>query len=170
MDHFKRHNFCETLKRINERLVAMNCNVYVYPKFDMNLYDLHTKHFQDFNDDIIFSIFNQCAKSLVTLAGHGHIHNDVKPQNFLVRFKGEKNDLSNLEVVLTDFGMAGQDAEGGTPVFSSPECFSKKSPSSDMYSLGRVFLFLILPKSKFLKFLYVSVCEEESQGSSTLVT
>ena len=143
--------------------------MYVYPKFDMNLYDLYKNNFQDFNDDIIYniiySIFNQCAKSLVTLAGHGHIHNDIKLQNVLVSFKGEKNDLSNLEVVLTDFGMAGQDAEGGTPVFSSQECFSKKGPSSDMYSLGRVFLFLILPKTQFLKFLYVSVCDEERKGS-----
>ena len=130
----------------------------------MNLYDLHKNHYRDFNDDMIYSIFNQCAKSLVTLAGHCHIHNDIKPQNFVVRFNGEKNDLSDLKVVLTDFGMIDQDAEGGTPVFSSPECFGKKGPSSDMYSLGRVFLFLILPKSQFLKFLYVSICDVESQG------
>ena len=130
----------------------------------MNLYDLHKNHFPDFNDDIVYSIFKQCAKSLVTLAGHGHIHNDIKPQNFLVRFNGDQNDISNLEVVLTDFGMAGQNAQGGTPVFSSPECFSNKGLSSDMYSLGRVFLFLILPKLQFLKFLYVSICDDDSQG------
>ena len=135
-------------------------------------YNLSEKKFSDLNsdvfshgwnpNDIVYSIFKQCAKSLVTLAGHGHIHNDIKPQNFLVRFNGDQNDISNLEVVLTDFGMAGQNAQGGTPVFSSPECFSKKGPSSDMYSLGRVFLFLILPKTQFLKFLYVSVCDEVS--------
>lgn len=127
----------------------------------MNLYDLHKKHYQNFNDEIIYSILNQCARSIVTLANHGHIHNDIKPQNFLVKFKEDENDLSKLEVVLTDFGMAGSDAQGGTPVFSSPECFSKKGLSSDMYSLGRVFLFLILPKKQFLKILYASVCDDD---------
>ena len=151
----------------NGRLIASNYNVYVYPKYDMNAYDLHKKHYNDFNDDIIYSIMDQCAKSLVTLAGHGHIHNDIKPQNFLVKFKGDKNDLSKLEVVLTDFGMAGNDAHGGSPVFASPECFSKKGPSSDMYSLGRVFLFLILPTQQFLKILYASICDDESKGSQS---
>ena len=145
----------------------MNFNVFVYPKYDMNLYDLHRKHFENFNDETIYSIFQQCAKSLVTLAGHGHMHNDIKPQNFLVKLKS--NDLSNLEVVLTDFGMAGRNARGGTPVFSSPECFSETSPSSDMYSLGRVFLFLILPRQHFSKFLFVPVCDDDSQGSTDCV-
>ena len=127
----------------------------------MNLYDFHQQYYDKLNDDVIYSILNQCAKSLVTLAGHGHTHNDIKPQNFLVKFKNGMNDVSDLEVVLTDFGMAGNEAQGGTPVFCSPECFGQKTPSSDMYSLGRVFLFLILPKRQFLKFLYAPVCDVE---------
>ena len=147
------------------RLIAMNFNVYVYPKYDMNLHDFYKKHYEKFNDDILYSIFHQCAKSLKTLAKYRHKHNDIKPHNFLVKFKSGENDLNNLEIVLTDFGLAGQNAKGGTPIFSSPECFSETSLASDMYSLGRVFLFLILPRRLFSKFLFVPVCNDASLGS-----
>ena len=70
------------------------------------------------------------------------------------------NDLTSIEIVLTDFGLAGLDQKGGTPVFSSPECLAnsgRKNKSTDIFSLGRVFLFSILPKEKFLQFLFVSL-------------
>ena len=70
------------------------------------------------------------------------------------------NDLSYIEVVLTDFGLAGPDSKGGTPIFASPECLAspeRKDKSSDIFSLGRVFFFVILPTEKFLEFLFVSL-------------
>ena len=85
---------------------------------------------------------------------HDQIHNDIKPQNYLVKHNG----LENIEIVLTDFGLAGSDSKGGTPIFSSPECLAdaeRKDKSSDIFSLGRVFLFMTLPKEKFLEFLFV---------------
>ena len=91
---------------------------------------------------------------------HNQIHNDIKPQNYLVKFLKEKNNLSSIEIVLTDFGLAGSDSKGGTPIFSSPECLAnpdRKNKSTDIFSLGRVFLFSILPKEKFLQFLFVSL-------------
>ena len=91
---------------------------------------------------------------------HNQIHNDIKPQNYLVKFLNGKNDLSCIEIVLTDFGLAGIDAKGGTPIFASPECLAdsgRKDKSTDIFSLGRVFLFSILPKEKFLQFLFVSL-------------
>ena len=91
---------------------------------------------------------------------HNQIHNDIKPQNYLVKFLKGKNNLSSIEIVLTDFGLAGSDQKGGTPVFASPECLAnpdRKDKSSDIFSLGRVFLFLILSKENFLEFLYVSL-------------
>ena len=52
-------------------------------------------------------------KSLETLDRHNQTHNDVKPENFLVKFKNgydsddlTKNDLTQIEIALTDFGMA----------------------------------------------------------------
>ena len=86
------------------------------------------------------------------------MHNDIKPQNYLVKFRNDDYDLSNIEVVLTDFGLAGSDSKGGTPIFASPECLAnpdRKDKSSDIFSLGRVFLMMILPKDKFLEFLFI---------------
>ena len=97
-----------------------------------------------------------------TLEQHNLIHNDIKPQNYLVKFLNEKNNLTRIEIVLTDFGLAGSDQQGGTPIFASPECLAKpnrKDKSSDIFSLGRVFLFAILEKEKFLQFLFVSLIE-----------
>ena len=88
------------------------------------------------------------------------MHNDIKPQNYLVKFLKGKNNLSSIEIVLTDFGLAGSDKQGGTPIFASPECLAnpnRKNKSSDTFSLGRVYIFLILPKQFFLEFLFVSL-------------
>ena len=93
-----------------------------------------------------------------TLDHHHQIHNDIKPQNYLVKFTKGENDLSQIEIVLTDFGLAGSDNKGGTPVFASPECLAnpdRKNKSTDIFSLGRVYLFMILPKKEFLEFLVV---------------
>ena len=86
---------------------------------------------------------------------HDQTHNDIKPQNFLVKFKNGPNDLSQIEIVLTDFGMADSDSKGGTPVFASPECFEKKEKKSDIFSFGRVISFLLLTKNQFSKWLFV---------------
>ena len=96
-------------------------------------------------------------KSLETLDHHNQTHNDIKPQNFLVKFQNGPNDLTRIEIALTDFGMAGPESKGGTPVFASPECFEKKEKKSDIFSFGRVILFLLLSKQQFLKWLFVPI-------------
>ena len=85
------------------------------------------------------------------------MHNDIKPQNYLVKFLKGKNDVFSIEIVLTDFGLAGSDQKGGTPIFASPECFGDKTNASDIFSLGRVYMFMTLPKESFLKFLFVPI-------------
>ena len=102
--------------------------------------------------------------SLETLDRHNQTHNDIKPQNFLVKFKNgydsddlTKNDLTQIEIVLTDFGMADSDSKGGTPVYASPECFEKTDTKSDIFSFGRVILFLLLSKEQFIKWLYIPI-------------
>ena len=99
-------------------------------------------------------------ESLETLDRHNQIHNDVKPQNFLVKLKNGPTDLNQIEIVLTDFGMADpkdgkMNSNGGTPIFASPECFEKKEKKSDIFSFGRVILFLLLTKNQFVKWLFV---------------
>ena len=96
-------------------------------------------------------------QSLETLERHNQTHNDIKPQNFLVKFKNGPNDLTQIDIVLTDFGMAGSESHGGTPIFASPECFEKKEKKSDIFSFGRVILFLLLSKQQFLKWLFVPI-------------
>ena len=53
--------------------------------------------------------------------------------------------------------MADSDSKGGTPVFASPECFEKKEKKSDIFSFGRVILFLLLSKNQFVKWLFVPI-------------
>ena len=101
---------------------------------------------------------------------HDQIHNDIKPQNYLVKFLNGENDLSCIEIVLTDFGLAGSDLKGGTPIFASPECLAdgeRKDKSADIFSLGRVFLFLILPKEQFLELLFVPVVNKAGKKMIT---
>ena len=58
-------------------------------------------------------------------------------------------------IYLTDFGLA--EKKGGTPVFASPECFDDSKQKSDIFSLGRVFLFIVLTRSSFLLWLYLPI-------------
>ena len=103
-------------------------------------------------------------ESLETLNRHGQTHNDIKPENFSVKFENgydqnnsSKNDLTQIEVVLTDFGMADPRSKGGTPVYASPECFEKTDTKSDIFSFGRLILFMLLPKEQFMKWLYIPI-------------
>ena len=121
-----------------------------------------------------------------TLDNHNQIHNDIKPQNYLVKFTngsyGNRQKLRKfisrkltffcygIDIVLTDFGLAGPKSKGGTPIFASPECLAdgkRKAKSTDIFSLGRVFLFMILPKEQFLEFLFVPLAKKSQKKKIT---
>ena len=123
--------------------------------------DPFLRYFNEFNDDILTNILDQCLISLETLATYGQIHNDIKPQNYLLKF--ENGDFSKFSVFLSDFGLVGNDVQGGTPIFASPECYGVKTTKSDIFSLGRVFLFVLLPSTQFLKWLYLPICNRDDQ-------
>ena len=95
--------------------------------------------------------------SLETLNNYKEVHNDIKPQNYLVKWLHRTGDLRQIDIVLTDFGLVGQKTKGGTPIFASPECFEIKTNASDIFSLGRLFLFMMLPKESFLKILFIPI-------------
>ena len=40
--------------------VAQNYNIYIYPLYDCNLYELHENNFDNFTEEIIGNIINQC--------------------------------------------------------------------------------------------------------------
>ena len=73
----------------------------------------------------------------------------------MVKFQSGPNDLKNLRIVLTDFGLVGSDTKGGTPIFASPQCFDENRDNmSDLFSLGRVFLYMSLSKIRFARKAY----------------
>ena len=44
----------------NGKWVPLNFNVFIYPKYDCNLYEFHKNHYHQFNDDILQNIFENC--------------------------------------------------------------------------------------------------------------
>ena len=109
-------------------------------------------------------------QSLETLDRHNQTHNDIKPQNFLVKFKYGRNDLTQIKIALTDFGLAGPESQGGTPLFASPECFEMKENKSDIFSFGRVILFLLLPKKLYIKWLFVPMKNLSVPSPTDMIT
>ena len=83
----------------------------------------------------------------------------------MVKFLNTGNDLNQIEIVVTDFGLAGSETRGGTPIFASPECLTnpdrknKLKRIADIFSLGRVFLFLILSKEQFIRNLFIPITQ-----------
>ena len=69
-----------------------------------------------------------------------------------MKFQNGPDDLTKLKIVLTDFGLVGSNTKGGTPIFASPQCFDEnRDQMSDIFSLGRVFLYISLDKKRFLR-------------------
>ena len=98
------------------------------------------------------SIHMRYVLSFETLYKANKVHNDLKPQNYLVKFENGSDDLRRLRLVLTDFGLVGHDTKGGTPGFASPDCFEdQRTWMADLFSLGRVFLYVTLTKKDFLR-------------------
>lgn len=97
--------------------------------------------------------------SLRALKEEGLCHNDLKPSNYLMDWPKEEylDDFNpkntKLKILLTDFGLV--DQNGGTPIYSSPEGLTneRKPGIADMFSLGRLFTFLIMENHKLFYFL-----------------
>ena len=119
----------------NKKWIASNYNIYIYPKYHKNLYELHDKYHDQFTEQILADIIHQCItrkssifenpiyhlrvqplwtvilsllnkgsnlgrtlKSLETLGQHNQTHNDIKPQNYLVKFlDGNRHEMDEKE-------------------------------------------------------------------------
>ena len=44
----------------NGKWIAENYNIFIYPLYDCNLYELHGNHYNQFNDEILRDILHQC--------------------------------------------------------------------------------------------------------------
>ena len=87
----------------------------------------------------LINLIYQITKSLIFLHGNGIIHNDLKPDNIMVR---------DGKITLIDFGaslITEADVSFCTSEYRSPETYWKKktSSTSDIWSLGLVCLFVI---------------------------
>ena len=46
----------------NGEWIALNYDIYIYPLYDCNLYELHENFFNEFTDEIMWIIMMQCLK------------------------------------------------------------------------------------------------------------
>lgn len=115
--------------------------------------DLAQHRGERFEPQRALTLIRQIASALVVVHDKGMIHRDIKPANILFREDGT--------AVLSDFGIAKElaldsdltqhDVAVGSPAYSSPEqaqCLPL-DPRSDIYSLGVIFLELLIGTNPF---------------------
>lgn len=90
--------------------------------------------------EVIEKIFIQVLRAFHYLHSRGVYHLDVKPQNILVRMRGDEPDQAKI----IDFGLAGLDNHrrlAGTPTYMAPEVVrgGVLDGRTDLYSLGITF-------------------------------
>lgn len=83
------------------------------------------------------------------------VYRDIKPENFLMKNKREKEREYNIKLI--DFGFAaifhkGKNLEKycGSPYYMAPEVLNKKyGPECDMWSLGVTIFYMMYEKYPF---------------------
>ena len=128
--------------------------------YDMNLAKYRDSIYlklEDKNQNIVYEkIFNQLLSSLIALYENKIIHRDIKPENIFIEI--DKEDLSKINIILGDFGIAHFDNELyskeshtetnerlGNRDFSAPEQSRKGeeiSYSSDIFAFGQILFWL----------------------------
>src|SRR6266571_7147811 len=97
----------------------------------------------------------QAADALQHAHDNGIIHQDVKPQNFLIR---SHNDMELPDLFLADFGIAkltagtsgASQAIRGTPIYMAPEQWEGNPvPASDQYALAIMIYQLLTGRPPF---------------------
>ncbi len=100
--------------------------------------------------------FAQDAASALSYA-HTHkvLHNDLKPQNFLISTPSCAESTGRDTLKLADFGLASDEGGAefvGTPLYMAPEIWMRQGPSqsSDLYSLGACLYHMAVGRPPFM--------------------
>lgn len=111
------------------------------------------KHKNNIDETSVRDLIKNCLKTLATCHANNIIHNDVKPQNFLLQ---NEDDLSSLKLI--DFGISvfSEEMNGNyvsfenTPWYCSPESLeSKNSKKTDVWQVGVMTHLLLTGKFPF---------------------
>jgi len=148
------------------------CMILVLPKCKSDLNRMKKQNRLD--EDNIREILKQLYRATQYLVKVRWIrHQDLKPNNILLNFKENKTNgkIENIKIKLTDFGLSCGDNEfkrGGTPLYSSPEAFGGRQDWVDVFSYGRITLFLALDYPDFLQLVFMPI--EDKQILKTIQT
>jgi len=124
--------------QIGAQIVSPNAVVFEW--YDATMDDFNKRRSKYLLPALLKQALLQSAQALADLHKHNVLHLDVKPQNFFVKYKGDR-----LEVVIGDFGLSQiihplqpiVKPTGGTSFYKAPELDqSQASAASDVYSFG----------------------------------
>jgi non-specific serine/threonine protein kinase len=106
---------------------------------DINLWSFINDNSKINNIKEALHIMIECTKALKIVHDLELVHNDIKPENFLIK----QNDNSySIKIIDFDFvSSIGEELERGTPTYTSHS--HKKTIITDIYSLSLVFLDII---------------------------
>ncbi len=131
--------------------------------YDMNLWQFFERKLLGKSGNVVpmsdrFDLFWKIFAGLKFLHQNNLKHLDIKLSNVLIKTKS--GDFDGQNCVITDFGIGGQndmDTEmAGTPGFASPEqlILPTVGMESDLYSFGRLLVFLLAEWSSAWTILY----------------
>lgn len=105
-----------------------------------DIYQYFEEHKKDVSEDTVRKIIKKCLEALCACHSKNVVHNDIKPQNFMLR---THEDLDHIKLI--DFGISLETEQlgsmgpitEGTPWFMAPESLSSKTcKKSDVWSIG----------------------------------
>ena len=146
----------------------------VMPIYDMNLWQFFRKKSEKAKSVSIsdrFKLFRSIFDGLQEIHRNNMKHLDIKLSNVMIKVDSA-GDFDGVTCVITDFGIGGKKDKktglAGTPGFASPEQLisDKVGTESDLYSLGRLMVFIFGEWKSAWAILYQPVSDISSVNLS----